>query len=132
MASKAKSTENKASTSNFQRQEWKGYVWCDLTDDMKLHFQGWLDQNEIAVDELAKDLILQGRKVSLRYDEVSGNWCCALTGTGREIGVKSGMYGLTAWRPTLDLAIALAYWKDAIFFERDWSSGILEQRSFDW
>lgn len=131
--SKRESTKaTKAATPGYDRGDWKGYVWCDLTDEAKLHFQGWLEQNELSVEEMLTDLIFNGRKVSVRYDEQAGNWCIALTAAGKEIGVRSGMYGLTAWRPVLSDAVSLAYWKDVIFFQRDWSSGILEQRRFDW
>jgi len=123
---------NKGATPQYDRGDWKGYVWCDLSDEAKKHFEGWQSVNELSEEEMLMDLLFHGRKVSLRYDEAAGNWCVALTAAGKEIGVERGMYGLTAWRPGLGNAVELAYWKDVIFFQRDWSSGILEQKRFDW
>lgn len=113
--------------------QWCGYVWCELSDDEKLQFAGWMENCDQTLDELLADRLMNGRRVSLRYDADGAAWCVVFMGTGKAIGVgRDKCYGLTAWRPTLAEAAWLAIFKDVILFKGDWGGGVPQQRRFDW
>lgn len=112
---------------------WCGYIWCDMSEQERVHFAGWMENQEVEVDEALKDRLLAGRRIGIRYETESDSWCATFTATGKDIGVgRDKTYALTAWRPTLIEALWLAVYKDTELFKGDWGGGVPQQRRFDW
>lgn len=102
------------------KDEWAGFVPCDLLADDKEQFDAWLlKMSEYVWTEL-QDALGSGLKFSLSYDATNECYVASLSGRPDPAGEHEFNAVLTARSGTDGDAIALLVYKHESLLEGDW------------
>jgi len=97
---------------------WGGFVNVKLTDAQKEDFKGWLEGDGAGFWANLCDVISEGFKYSLAWDDENEAFVATLTGQG--VVGSEDRYCLTARGGTMESATALLVFKDQVLLGKDW------------
>lgn len=89
--------------------DWGGFINIRLTDDQKLEFSTWYEENVNQGGFILDDLLGQGMKVGFSYDDE--NQCYICTFTGALVRDSAERWCMTTRASTFAEVIALSCWK---------------------
>lgn len=98
--------------------DWGGFINIRVNDDMRSVFTSWWGEHRTECWQALDDLMGEGMKVSLSYDNDNQCYSCAFTGRGWESSTKR--WCMTTKAGTLDEVIALALWKHFELANGNW------------
>lgn len=127
MARKAKSPSppSQEATSHMQRYwlpndaDWGGFINVRLDEDQKEAFGLWFASGDVNITNEIDDLLGQGMKVGLSYDEE--NECYICTFTGRLLDDFEHRYCSTSRAGTLPEVLALSVYKHTVLCGADYT-----------
>lgn len=100
------------------KAEWGGFINIKVEDSQKNDFDNWWSTNRTYCWSALDDLMGEGMKVSLAYDQENECYICSFTGKGWDTSYSRWCMSTRAG--TLDESIALAVWKHFVLADCEW------------
>lgn len=98
--------------------KWGGFINIRMTDEQKLAFSSWYEDNLNVASQILDELLGAGMKVGFSYD--AENQCYICTFTGKLLVSSDERYCVTTRAGTLVEVIALAVWKHVYLARGDY------------